>query len=197
LNINLISEVLGYLAGLAAISAYAPYILSILRKETRPSRSTWIIWTVASLVLLSSYFSVGARGTIWLPLAYAIGTIIVMLLSLRFGEGGWSKFDKICFTSSFLSLMLWWIFDSPLLALLLNLSIDVIGSFPTMKKVKRDPKSENKLGWTLFFVGVVLNLLSALFGGKISFEIMIYPAVMFTTVGIIFYFVVIHKKSLK
>ncbi|HNX10613.1 MAG TPA: hypothetical protein PKI61_00510 [bacterium] len=191
------SVVFGYLAGFLSATAYIPYVYSIIKRKATPSRASWIIWSLANLIILPSYFMIGDIERLWMPLAYAIGSVVIMSLSFRYGTGGWTRFDKKCFVVSLLSLGLWWYFDSPLLGLLMNLAINAIGSLPTIKKVYKNPKSESWLPWSLFFVGSSFNLLSLIISDSRSLASIVYSATLFASVVVIMGLILFKKQNLK
>jgi len=188
-----LSLLLGILAGVATGLSYVFYIISILRKKTIPARASWMIWCVLNFVVLTSYHSLKATTTIYVPLAYTFGTVIIAILSIFYGVGGWTKFERRCFAVIIISLVIWKITGSALLALSMNILIDAVGTLPTIKKVYHDPKSEDKLAWILFFVGSFLNVLAI---NKFTLEIALYPIVLFIAIGTVFYFIFIHKRKL-
>lgn len=171
------------MAGIISIIGYVPYIIAIIKRKTRPARSSWIIWSLLSFIILASYKDVGAGPTLFIPIAYTLGAFVTMILALFYGEGGWSKFDRLCILASISSLFVWWLTKSAFLALTINILIDVIGGLPTVKKVYYDPKSENKLAWGLFLVGAIFNVLAI---DKLSFTIAFYPLILLGLIGTIF-----------
>lgn len=169
------AEIAGVLSGVISLTAYVPYIAAIVRRESRPNRATWIIWTVTSAVLLGSYYCSGARNTLWVPVSYFLGASATMVLSIFYGEGKLGKGDMVCLFVAAASLLLWWVTDAPVVAVLIMLGIDVIGGIPTARQLLRDSKSEKKLPWLLWGFGI-LSSLAAIESWR--FEIWIYPVVM-------------------
>ncbi len=151
---------LGIAAGVLSILGFVPYIITILQGKTRPNRATWWIWLILSIVISASNYFVGAGNTIWLPVCGGIAQFIIALLSLKYGEGGWSRFDRMCVLGVSISLVLWWQFNVPFITLLLNIVIDFLGALPTIKKSFLEPEKENLLTWSLYFVASLLNLLA-------------------------------------
>ncbi len=169
----------GKLAGILSIIAYFPYIWAIIKHKATPNRASWIIWTIVSGIIFFSYHSAGATDTIWVPAGYTLGSFIVSLLSIKYGEGGWTKLDRNCFFAAGIGLIFWWIFNSPLFALYISLAIDTTASLPTIKKAYLNPLSENKLAWFLFWLGSVANVLAI---NSWIFVIYLYPVTMFLTI---------------
>ena len=120
-----IASIAGKLAGIISLSAYIPYILSILRKETKPNRASWIIWAIVSTIIALSYREAGASYAFLAPVGYVVGSTIVFILSIKYGVGGWTPFDRKCLIGTAISLVVWQIFDSPMSALLINLFINL------------------------------------------------------------------------
>lgn len=172
----------GMVAGFVSLVAFIPYIISILRGKTKPNRASWWIWTVVGFMLAASYGASGAKDTMWVALSYLIGPFATAILSVKFGEGGWTQFDRVCIICAALSAVLWFIFDSPVVALLINIIIDGAGALPTIRKTWSEPENEDRLSWALFFTGNALNLLAV---NPWTFAIAIYPLYLFVGCGII------------
>jgi len=176
------TALLGKLAGGISVFAYLPYIWAIFKRNAKPNRASWIIWTVVSGSIFFSYSSAGATDTIWVSAGYTIGSAIISLLSIKYGVGGWTKLDQRCLLSAAVGLLLWWLLDSPLFALYISTGIDVTASIPTAKKAYLDPLSEDKLAWALFWLGSFLNVLAI---DKWEFVIYMYPIVILLIISII------------
>lgn len=167
---------LGMAAGFFSILCVIPYIVTILQGKTHPSRATWWIWFVLSSAISLSYYSTGATTTIWLPVCGGIGQLAVALLSLKYGEGGWSRFDRVCLIGVGLSFLVWWGFNAPFVALLCNLIIDLLGALPTALKSYQKPEQESLLTWSLYLIGSILNLLAV---EHWSIELAVFPLYIF------------------
>ncbi len=191
------ARLFGLTAGIISFFAYLIYIISIFRGKTRPNRATWWILTFVGIVTGLSYYFSGAVDTIWVPIADIFGIFIIAVLSIKFGEGGTSKFDISCFIVSVIGLILWYIFKSPVVALILNLLMDFVGILPTIKKSYLEPTGESKISWAMTFIGNVLN-----FGAVTSttFGILLYPIYMSITSGavaVLLYFPKFRYKNPK
>jgi hypothetical protein len=186
-----VSALAGRMAGFFSLAAFVPYILSMVRGRTKPNRATWWIWTVVGFLLAVSYYASGARHTMWVPVSYVLGPLIIAVLSLKFGVGGWTWFDRGCLLGAGITTLLWGIFRSPLIALLLNLCIDFLGALPTIRKAYSDPGGEDPVAWSLFLFGNTLNLLAI---EKWRFSISVYPAYLFLLSGLILVLLIFQSK---
>ena len=173
------TQTIGILAGIISFSAYLFYILAILRGTTKPSRATWFILSFISIVLFWSYSSVGASSTLWVALANAVASAVIALLSIKYGVGGTSRLDILCFIGSIFSVALWWYLDAPIIALSMNIAMDFFALLPTIKKVYMRPYLEDRFAWLLTTIGSILNLFAI---ENLTFNIILYP----------FYFMIIN-----
>lgn len=150
--------VVGLVAGALSFLAFVPYVVSTLKGKNRPNRATWIIWTAVGVSLLASYAAAGARETVWVSAANLLAFIFVLVLSVKYGVGGWTSLDVACLIGAALGFLLWWWFDSPLPTLYSGLFIDFVGAVPTLVKAWKEPESESLTAWVLFCVANALNL---------------------------------------
>ena len=100
---------IGIFAGLIGLLGYLPYIITTVKGKTKPNRATWWVWGFLGIVQLFSYYHSESNfdSAAWLLACYTLCQIIMALLSIKFGEGGWDKLDKICFIGVIFSIILW------------------------------------------------------------------------------------------
>jgi uncharacterized protein with PQ loop repeat len=177
-----IQNMLGPVAGLISLLGFIPYIVEIWRGKTRPNRATWWIWTVVGAMLCASYYASGARHSIWVPISYTVGPFITALLSLKYGEGGFDRFDQRCLAIALLSLVAWWLIRAPLLVLVMNIGVDLMGALPTLRKAYRAPETESGLSWGIFLVANALNVCAI---GTWSAATALYPIYLVALSGIL------------
>src|SRR3990167_6959024 len=186
-------EILGIIAGILALVGYIPYIYTTVRGKTRPNKATWIIWTVIGGLIAFSYLFEVDKNTIWLPLGYFIGPLIVAILSFRYGYSKWSKLDIACLVVGALSIIPWIILDNAIFTLLINVFIDATGAIPTVVKTYREPETEDFSAWTIFFVANTLELLAIEQWNLAA----IYPIYLFILAGLIVFFIMKNKVKKK
>lgn len=181
-------DILALIAGIFLIAGYIPYIYEVIKKKTIPHRASWIIWSLSTIIILFGVKATGTTEAIWVPIADAIGCTIIFLLSIPLGVGGWSRTDKFSFLICIASLIIWAYTASALIALLMNLSIYVSGYISTIKKTYTEPETESFFAWTLFLIGVILNLITVIIGSDRGFAVWLYPIVLVATVGTLYGF---------
>jgi hypothetical protein len=184
--------VIGVVAGFLSLLGFVPYLVSIYQGKTRPNRVTWWIWAIVGLILCSSYYSSGAVDTIWVPVCSAIGHLIIAIIAIKYGQGGWSRFDRGCVLSAGISLLLWWRFSSPIIALLINIGIDFIGALPTIRKSYYQPQTEDPFTWVIFLSAHTLNLFAL---NHWSLALSAYPLYLFFSTATIVIFILRPKMQ--
>lgn len=176
-------QIIGLIAGIFISLGYIPYIYEALTKKTVPSRASWIIWSISTIIIAISVQLTGTTEAIWFPILDAVGCTLIFLLSIPYGSGGWTKADRISFAICLASLIVWYFTGSPLIALLMNLSVYVSGYIPTIAKVWKNSHNESRSAWTFFFIGTILNLIAVLIGNDTGFAVWFYPMILMIAVG--------------
>ncbi len=188
-------SIIGQASGILSLIAFVPYIISIYKRETIPNKATWLIWSTSAIIIYFSFVASGANlSQLWLPLSYVFGQGVVALLTIKFGEKRWTVFDKCCVLGAAISLLFWYVFKNPAIALLMNITIDFFGALPTLRKSFLRPWTEDRLAWLFTFIGASLNLLTI---SSLSLILLIYPLYMFTANGVIAVFVFNIQKTKK
>lgn len=149
---------IGALAGVIAFISVIPYIVSILRKNTKPERTSYLIWCIVDVVGILTYISAGASTTIWTGVVFTLTGLLVLILSIKFGVGGLSKFDLTCLVLALGGIFVWVSTKDAVLALYFVTFVKIIGYLPTIRKSYFYPKTENSLSWTLVAGASILNL---------------------------------------
>jgi hypothetical protein len=153
-----LKTILGICAGIFSLLGFIPYLITVLQGKTKPNRASWWIWASLGIILAMSNYSAGARETMWLLASYALCQLVIATLSLKYGEGGWNSFDLTCMLGAGISLLLWWWFNSPLIAITISIAIDSLGALPTIRKSYYEPESEDFFSWLMFWTAGTFNL---------------------------------------
>ena len=159
-------------AALMSAAAFIAYLYSILTGHTQPNRVTWWVLGLLNAGIAASYYAAGARSTIWLPIEFSVSFLVIGLLSIKYGEGGWTRLDLGCLLGAVLALGAWWLFRSSELGLALLTAVDLLGLMPTIAKVWSRPWTEDKLAW---FVGTGASMLNVLAIDRWTLWISAYP----------------------
>ena len=164
--------VFGLLGSVFTIICFVPYIISILQGQTKPNPATWWLWAINGPLLSLGNLAAGADYTMLPIICPVIAQWFIAILSIKYGDGGWSRFDRRCLIASGISFILWRILNYDLIAIILPLVIDILGALPTLKKSYYEPETEDLLTYILYTVGGFFTVLAVT---KWSFEIAITP----------------------
>lgn len=152
--------VAGGVAGIVSAAGFVPYIVAVITKRARPNAATWFIWTLVGTILGASCWTAGARASIGVAVTYAAGPLVTTIVALKYGDRSFSRLDVACLAAALGSLVLWTLSGDPLVAMGLNILIDILGAIPTLRKAWYEPGSEDKLSWGLFAAGNAINLVA-------------------------------------
>ena len=189
--------IIGYLSGVVLFIGLVFYLVAIYKGKASSNRVTWGVWILVNALFCASYYaSVGLVASIWVPLVYLVGTLLIFIFLLRYGKPGyWEWSDKAALIGVFIILIFWFIFRSPLATLTFTLLIDIIGAIPLIHTVWKDPKTDYGPAWYLGFIANALNLFAV---EKWDYANAIYPVyltILTLTVSLLIAFPkVFHKK---
>mgnify|MGYP007003534903 CR=1 FL=1 len=184
---------MGILAGVISLLAYVPYIASIIRRKTVPSRTTWWILFFIGIVTLITYKESGASNTVFFLVGDVIGAFLTALLSVLYGRDGVRFFDKMCFLGAIISLGLWIIFqENPAIAFSSSLTVEIVAMIPTIRKAHLNPFEEDTAAWVLTFFAAAVNLYAI---ETWSFIVAFYPFYEFSINGIVVLLLAVGKRG--
>jgi hypothetical protein len=150
--------ILSVIAGLLFVAAFFPYIRAIMRKETKPAKTSWLIWaSLDTITLAGMFFKDTVNGQI---LGAVLGAWIVAALAMKYGTPGWTKLDKCCLGGAVLGIVLWQVFNDPVFGIVTSSGVVFLGSIPTLTSAWQDPGRENKLAWTIYWASCVCAVIA-------------------------------------
>ncbi|MEI6326905.1 MAG: hypothetical protein WCO78_02165 [Candidatus Roizmanbacteria bacterium] len=159
-------------SGIIGALGTLPYVWGIYKGSIKPHRVSWLIWTTLTIINFFSQYSGGARASLIFTGQSAFWCTVILVISLKKGVGGHTRFDILCIIGAVFGLILWKITDSPFLSLLINIAIDAIGCIPTIKKIFLQPRSE---GLTMYLTGMFSALFGLLAEPKFSVYTLLFP----------------------
>lgn len=169
--------ILGIVAGLIHIVAFAIYHRQMLLGTSRPNRATWTLWVFISTLNCISYIAM-SRDVIkgLLPIASTIACIVVFVVSLF--KGKLSKLnlgDQVALMLGFVSIFVWWGYRSATYANLLLQVCIVISFIPTIHGVWEDPKNEKALPWFIWSSAYILTIIVVFLRWQGQYQDFVYP----------------------
>lgn len=102
-----------------------------------------------------------AKGTIsGLIAAASLGATTIFLLSLLYGERGWTTRDKACLALSGAAIFLWQYFGESNLGIGFSLLSLAIAAWPTYVSAWERPENEDSKAWIIFNISSFLGVLA-------------------------------------
>lgn len=142
------------------IWAFFPYFKDIILKQTTPHVFTWLIWIITQGTATAGiWFGNGGVGAIGLTTGTFL-VVIIFFMSLRNGKKDITKSDIVVLAIALSAIMIWWLLNNPVLAVLLVSVINVIGFIPTFRKSYNHPWTETALTWGSFVVANIFAVLA-------------------------------------
>ncbi|WP_299723197.1 hypothetical protein [uncultured Tateyamaria sp.] len=173
----------GLVSALLSICAFLPYIRDMLAGRTRPQRASWLIWSVLGSIALASQVYEGAMQSLWFAGFQVGGTITVLALSIRKGQGVFfNQVDIYILCAAAAGLVLWALTDTAVYALAITISISLMGGSVTVLKAYRDPDSETLSMWFTSCIAAWFAILSV---GGVNWILLAYPIYLFVLNGAI------------
>jgi hypothetical protein len=149
---------IGEAAAVVEVAQSIPYYISILRGHTRPQRASYGIWLVIETVEVASYIASGATTTKWVLIISAFNSLVIFLLSFKYGMGGANKLDIASLSLAAVAIILWITTSKPSFAVYMSVLAGCIGFIPTIRKAYLYPRTENTLSWCMYVAAVGLNV---------------------------------------
>ena len=154
---------------------------------------TWLIWSILTFIAFFSQLAKGGTWSLLLTIGDTLAILIVFVLSIKFGVGGFRKIDILSLCGAGISLILWYLTKEPAVALFLIILTDIFGSNLTIMKVWKNPETENWIGWAMCGVGGLLGTLAV---GRFDFILISFPLYICLINSAIAIIILARKKKL-
>lgn len=169
---SVVVEIFGYLSGIAILLSFFPYIRDIFKDKTKPERASWLIWAILGSISFFSQFAKGASWSLIMTGAQTLGDLLVFLLAIKYGLGGFKRRDIIGLSGAALGLILWYLTREAAVALLIIIFVDGTGAVLTAIKAYEKPETETVSSWVLTFLG---GLFACFAVGSLNLILLAFP----------------------
>lgn len=167
------TEIFAILSVLVILFGAPFYLIDILKHRTKPQRTTWLIWTIQGFIAFYAQIALHAHWSLLFIGLGATGNLLVYVLSLFYGVGGWSKLDVFALSIATIGMVISVIAAAPLIAVIGVIIADFAGVVPTLYKAYKDPSSETTITWLALGISSILAMASV---GGWTVDLLIYPA---------------------
>lgn len=148
-------------SSLLTLVAFAPYIWTIYKGETRPHAFSWIIWGITTLIVFFAQLDAeGGIGAWPTGLSALITFYIAWLAVLKRGDTEITRSDWGFFIASLISIPVWYLSSDPFWAVVILTAVDTLAFGPTLRKAYVYPGQENITFFSLFILRNIFGLLA-------------------------------------
>lgn len=149
------------ISSLLTVACTLPYIIDVLRQKTKPRIVSWLNWSLLSAIAGAASFSDHQYAAAVLSFSATIETMIVVILGWKYGDRTIAKFDIYCQIAALIGLILWFVFNSPALAVIASVGIDLVATLPTLKHAWEKPYEETTITFALAGMAAVFTVAAA------------------------------------
>lgn len=148
------------------------YILSILKWESKPHRTTRFVLLIITLLSFASLLAQHNTVAIFLAWVSALQSILIFSLCIKYGMGWWAKTDIICLAIAGIGVLIWKLTDNPVMWLFASILADLIGMIPALIKTYKFPETET---WIFYGLGLFPPALTILAIKNYTYQEISYP----------------------
>jgi hypothetical protein len=141
------------------IGSAIPYMVQIVRGTTRPRIVSWFTWTVLMTIACAASLAERQYASAILTFSTAIETLLIIGLGLKYGDRRFERFDVMCLASALLGVVLWQVFNSPAVAVVAVVVVDLVGSLPTLQHSWRAPHEETAVTYLMAGLSAICTLM--------------------------------------
>ena len=154
----IITNVLVFISSALLIIGILPYLIGVIKGKTKPRVVSWIIWSSLTGIACAAALAERQYPTAILLLFSSLGTLLVVLFGWKRGDKKIERIDIVCFVGAIVGIVLWQIFNSPAIATLAMIAIDLTGGIPTLLHAWKKPHEEAWITFLLSFIGALCTL---------------------------------------
>jgi len=169
-------ELLSAVAITLTLTAFFPYIRSIMRGAIRPHVFSWIIWGSTTFVVFLAQLEGGGGAGAWpIGVSGVITLFIAQLAYSRRADISITRTDWLFLVAALSSLPFWYFTSDPLWTVVILTTVDVLGFGPTFRKAYDVPQSESLLFFGIF---TARNLIVIMALERYSVTTVLFPGVI-------------------
>ncbi|MDO8480830.1 MAG: hypothetical protein Q7S65_03350 [Nanoarchaeota archaeon] len=184
---------LAIIASILGVIGYFFYFRDVFRGKTKPHAFSWLLWGLLGSIAFAGQLVGNAGPGAWVTAFTALSCLLIFVAALKIGEKRIVFADWLSLAGALVCLLLWYLTNNPLLAVVLAILIDAFAFFPTFRKSFSKPEEETAstyiLNGTKYFIALfALNQYSLL--------TTLYPAYLVLTEWSFVAMVLIRRRQL-
>jgi hypothetical protein len=191
-GVSSLKETFATIAALLAIAGNIPYVLDVFRGKVKPHTYTWFVWTLVSAIVFFGQLAKGA-GVGAIPTAASeVFTLIIFLLSLKYGYRRIKWADTLFLLLALIGIVCWVLTKDPTLSIVIAVSIDVVAFIPTLRKTWEEPGTETPI---LFSANVVRHVLALFSMEAYNIATMLHSIAMIAMNSLMTALILLNRKN--
>jgi hypothetical protein len=152
---------LAVLSGVLELISLFPYLVDIVRGQTRPNKVSFSLWTLCQAIAFTAQIEAGPS---WSAVVIGVNLLTLVIITiLAFAGYGYREqgvLDGVSLGFAAAAVIAWQMTGDPILAIVFAIVADVFASIPTVIKAHQDPWSEHAGAWGLASLAYILSLFS-------------------------------------
>jgi len=175
---------------LSSISVFISYLIyewAMIKGKAKPHRTTRLVILIITALGASSLFAQNDRVVAIFLGICAIQSLVMFLMSFKWGMGGWAKIDIVCLVIALVGIVLWKVTSNPVLGLYGAVGADLFGMIPALIKTYRLPDTEYSPTYVFDLIAIALTALAIRNGG---FNEYLYPVYLFAVNFLMLIFII-------
>lgn len=168
------------------------YIKETIWGNTKPNRVTWLMWAIAPLIATAAALVEGVGWAVLPVFMAGFGPALVFFASFINPNAYWKleRFDYLCGLCSVLALILWFVTNEPIIAIIFAIASDGFAAIPTLIKAWHFPETETVHPYSTTLLSVILGGFAIEVWEFSSYGFSLYLAI----VNILLIFAIYHRK---
>lgn len=187
-----VKNIIGVVAVVLTFIGYTPYLRDLLKDKTKPHIFSWLIWTIADLIIFALQVSAGAGLGSLVTLTVGIISFLIFILGFRKGNKDIKKIDIVFLVLALLALPIWLVVKQPVLSIILLSTIDMLGFAPTVRKSWNAPYSETL---SFYLITTVRHGLSVMALANYNIITVLFPATWVIANAIFSVILIIRRRK--
>ena len=186
---------LSAIATAISVLAFFPYWVSTLRGAIRPHVMSWTIGGITASIVFWARRQAGGGVGAW-PVGFSalVAFMIAITAYTKRGDVRIVRTDWVFFLTALAAIPLWYATNSPLIAVLLVTTVDILGFGPTLRKAYDFPESESLLFFSMI---VVRNALVLMALESYSLTTTLFPAAIGSMAAILAVVILTQRLKVK
>jgi len=180
-------EIIIVISSILSLAGTIPYIRDILRGKTKPRIVSWLTWGILTGVAMAASFVDHHYPSAILAACMTLNAVAVVALGIiKHGRVLFDRFDMTCLLLVIVGLVIWYIFQSPAMAVIAVIAIDAIAGLPTLRHAFKHPEEETAFN---FATASIASLLTLFVAGSVAITAIAYPLYLVLFNGYVVYLI--------